>query len=86
MRDLESNEEIIRNDYIGEDDLLYCGNCHTRKEFKIVFEGREQIIPVCCECEKEQRRKISHDCHCYIGAVAGIFKTSYLFCIHCQFF
>ena len=57
MRDLESNEEIISNDYIGDDDLLYCGNCHTRKEFKIVFEGREQIIPVCCECEKEQRIK-----------------------------
>lgn len=45
---------INEGDYIGEDGLLYCGKCHTRKQAKVSFiEGRH---PMClCKCESEKR-------------------------------
>ena len=61
MMYIEQNEENRIDDYIGEDGLLYCGRCHTRKEFKFSFDGKEQIISVCCECEKAKRIKADEE-------------------------
>ena len=41
-------------DYIGENGLLYCGNCHTAKEFRGSFLGVEKTVPCVCKCRKEQ--------------------------------
>lgn len=43
-------------DYTGEDGLLYCGKCHTRKQRRLpvpeYFGGGERIVPVMCSCAK----------------------------------
>ena len=43
-------------DYI-KDGLLYCGNCNTPKQTKVIIAGRE-MKPYCmCKCETEQYEK-----------------------------
>lgn len=43
-------------DYEGEDGLLYCGKCHTRKQRRFsvpeFFGSGERIVPVMCDCAK----------------------------------
>ena len=46
-----------QTDYIGEDGLLYCGICKTRKQYNPSFNGRVMIVRVPCKCEQEQRQK-----------------------------
>lgn len=43
-------------DYTGEDGLLYCGKCHTPKQFRMnrpPFGGK--LFPHLCRCEQERR-------------------------------
>lgn len=49
----------VYRDYVGEDGLLYCGNCHTRKQYRVnsAFLHREWVVSVLCKCEREQRDK-----------------------------
>jgi DNA replication protein DnaC len=42
------------NDYIGDDGLLMCGICHTRKQVKVNFLGKEKIVYCICKCEQER--------------------------------
>lgn len=52
--------EVIKaeqGDYIGEDGLLYCGKCHTKKQTRIVLFGEERTPFCICQCEKEKREK-----------------------------
>ena len=46
-------------DYIGEDGLLYCGNCHTRKQRSILWplSGREMTVSVLCKCGEERQER-----------------------------
>ena len=42
-------------DYTGEDGLVYCGKCHTAKQFRMKvppMEGR--VLPCSCQCEQER--------------------------------
>ena len=41
-------------DYIGTDGLLYCGNCHTPKQCKIVLFDQIRTPYCMCACEKEK--------------------------------
>lgn len=43
--------------YLGEDELIYCGKCHTPVQCRITFEGRERIMPCICKCQKEERER-----------------------------
>ena len=44
-------------DYRGEDGLLYCGKCHTKKQTRIIMLGVERT-PLClCRCEVEKRER-----------------------------
>lgn len=44
-------------DYIGEDGLLYCGKCHTKKQTEVMLFGTIRR-PMCfCKCEAEKRDK-----------------------------
>ena len=43
------------DDYIGEDGLLYCGKCHTKKQTRIFLLGEERTPPCLCKCRQEQR-------------------------------
>ena len=40
---------IVEGDYLGEDNLYYCGKCHTRKQTVFTFLGT--IVPCVCKCE-----------------------------------
>lgn len=41
-------------DYIGEDGLLYCGKCRTRKEKELNWFGMEtRKVAIMCRCEAE---------------------------------
>ena len=59
IRDIikEANSNYKEGDYIGEDGLLYCGKCHTRKQTRLEFNGKI-IEPFCyCQCEQERAEK-----------------------------
>lgn len=40
-------------DYIGDDGLIHCANCHTQKQVKITLLGVERIMPCLCRCQVE---------------------------------
>lgn len=51
-------------DYIGEDGLLYCGKCNTKKETVIKFPdgtifgaGGERKVSCQCKCQAEEERR-----------------------------
>ena len=44
--------------YVGEDGLLYCGECHTPKQTRLSFapltgERTETIVRAACQCQCE---------------------------------
>lgn len=43
---------IVEGDYLGEDNLYYCGKCHTRKQ--TLFEYLGKVVPCVCKCEAEE--------------------------------
>jgi len=47
----------IENTYVGEDGLLYCTKCHTRRCTKDIMQPFGKRMPVPCECMKEEERK-----------------------------
>lgn len=57
--------QMKAGDYIGEDGLLYCGKCHTRKEKELNWFGTgTRTVGIMCSCEskalearKEQEQK-----------------------------
>lgn len=43
---------MSEGDYIGEDGLIYCGKCHTRKQTRVSLPDGTEITPMCmCDCE-----------------------------------
>lgn len=48
-------------DYIGEDGLLYCGVCRTKKQTRLpasdITQGKELIVPCICKCKVEENRR-----------------------------
>lgn len=45
-------------DYIGDDGLLYCGKCHTRRQFKMKWlDGQDRVFPVPCKCREEEAQR-----------------------------
>ena len=43
------------DDYLGEDGLIHCSQCHTPKQCKITLFEKEKIVPCLCKCEIEKR-------------------------------
>ena len=41
---------IVEGDFLGEDNLYYCGKCGTRKQTVIEFLGDVRVVPCICEC------------------------------------
>lgn len=52
---------VDSGDYIGEDGLLYCGKCHTRKQTRIfvpLFNENRVVYSVCdCQLAEQNARK-----------------------------
>jgi DNA replication protein DnaC len=44
-----------QGDYVGEDGLLYCGKCNTKKQTRITILGVERTPYCLCKCQAEQR-------------------------------
>lgn len=42
---------IVEGDYVGEDNLYYCGKCHTRKQTVVRLFGDTKVVPCVCECK-----------------------------------
>lgn len=55
----KSKTEIQKNkgDYVGEDGLLYCGKCHTKKQTEVIVFGMKRRPMCLCKCETEKRDK-----------------------------
>ena len=47
----------IENTYVGEDGLLYCTKCHTRRCTKEPVPMLGRRMPVTCDCMKDAERK-----------------------------
>ena len=47
----------IENTYTGEDGLLYCTKCHTRRCTKDPVPLLGKRMPIVCECMKEEERR-----------------------------
>ena len=41
---------IVEGDYVGEDNLYYCGKCHTRKQTVVNLLGQTRVVACICEC------------------------------------
>lgn len=48
----EHKAKVEPGDYTGEDGLLYCGKCRTRKEYRYFHSlfNRDWVSPVACDC------------------------------------
>ena len=49
----KKNIPVNDNDYIGNDGLIYCGNCNTPKQCRINLFGEEMTVSALCKCEAE---------------------------------
>ena len=59
QRIIESVPAAIAEEGDYEDGgLLYCGKCHTPKQFMAPFPWGEQIVKISCACEKEASEKL----------------------------
>lgn len=46
----QETANIVEGDFLGEDNLYYCGKCKTRKQTIVNLFGKEKIVPCICEC------------------------------------
>lgn len=44
-------------DYIGDDGLLYCGKCNTKKQTRVFILDKERTPYCICKCEVERRER-----------------------------
>lgn len=45
---------IQQGDYIGDNGLLFCGQCHTPKQCRVELFGKERIVSCICQCRSEK--------------------------------
>lgn len=59
----QTKETIPQNegDYIGEDGLLYCGKCHTRKQGRYEVPWGTITPHILCKCAREQQEAIEEE-------------------------
>ena len=57
--------EPLPDDYIGDDGLIYCGSCHTKKQCLtpriLTFEPRNVSCPCKCQQEREAAEKAQRE-------------------------
>lgn len=49
----KETQNIVEGDYLGSDNLYYCGKCHTRKQTGVVVFGAERVVPCICKCKAD---------------------------------
>ena len=67
-------------DYTGEDGLLYCGKCHTAKQFRMDAPPLEsRLLPRLCRCRQEQldREAAEQEAHRHRQTVADLKRRGF---------
>ena len=66
--------------YIGDDGILYCSKCHTRRETENIIPMFKKRMPVPCECMKEKDRKVKEEAEYNrkMGIINGLRSASLL--------
>jgi DNA replication protein DnaC len=52
----QETANIVEGDYLGKDNLYYCGKCKTRKQTIFTGLGDTRVVPCICECEVAKRK------------------------------
>lgn len=47
----KETNNIVEGDYIGDDNLYYCGKCHTRKQTAVRWFDKDRVVPCICACK-----------------------------------
>lgn len=47
----KETNNIVAGDYVGDDNLYYCGKCKTRKQTVVNLFGSVRIVPCICKCK-----------------------------------
>lgn len=51
----ESGAECLaEGDHIGEDGLVYCGKCGSRKQLRVKFGDKTHVVRCVCKCESKE--------------------------------
>lgn len=50
----QTSNNIVEGDYLGEDNLYYCGKCNTRKQTVVNLFGEDRLVPCICKCRQEE--------------------------------
>lgn len=57
IKSVANTSYVDDGDFIGEDGLLYCGKCKTRKERELEWFGQGiRKVPVMCRCRAEEAK------------------------------
>lgn len=48
---LNNKTPVNSDDYIGDNGILYCGKCHTQKQFEL----KGVLVPCICKCQAVER-------------------------------
>lgn len=52
----QETNNIVEGDYLGDDNLYYCGKCHTRKQSVFALFDKQKVVPCVCRCKAEEIR------------------------------
>lgn len=44
---MQNKTTVNSEDYIGDNGILYCGKCHTQKQFEL----KGVLVPCVCKCQ-----------------------------------
>lgn len=47
-------ERLAEGDHIGEDGLVYCGKCGSRKRLRVKFGDKTHVVRCVCKCESKE--------------------------------
>lgn len=45
---------LAEGDHIGEDGLVYCGKCGSRKQLRVKFGDKTHVVRCVCKCESKE--------------------------------
>lgn len=47
-------ERLAEGDHIGEEGLVYCGKCGSRKQLRVKFGDKTHVVRCVCKCESKE--------------------------------
>lgn len=53
----KETQNIVEGDYVGDDNLYYCGKCNTRKQTVVHIFDQQRIVPCVCKCKAEEIKR-----------------------------